>query len=600
MKTNKKSAEFQPNRVLSYFKAEWRALLIVTVSGLIYNIGLLTEPWFEGTMTGYLVEILKGTGQFSGMLMLVISFAVVTAVVQVSRYVKRFYVRRFANNVNRRMKETLYGSLVKKSRASLREEGEGNIMTKAILDVDDCVEGMRKFTTEIFDTGVALTAYLCMLLWYDWRLTILCMLFPPISYVTAEKMKKVIQKAGAAYKEQSGRLSTATLDRAENAMTYRVFGLEKKRQAVYEENLTSYEKAAVKANIWNAAMPPIYRIISMAGVFFILYFGQKNVLGTGWQAWSIASFTTFLVCFVKLSVKSSSAAKLFNAVHKAQVSWNRIKPLLPQEEENETDEVKVKKTPVEALKVKHLSFTYPDGKKILDDISFSAKKGQIIGITGAVACGKSTLGKAFLCEYPYEGHITVDGAELQNMEQSVRSGIVGYLGHDPELFNDSVENNVLLGDSKNSDTYLNAACMKQEVAEMTDGKNTLIGSGGAYLSGGQAKRLAFARTLCHDKPILILDDPFSALDKNTEKQAFVNLQALAKDSIVLLISHRLYLFPEMDGVIWMENGKAVTGTHEELLKTVPEYENLYTSQVHTTENGGAEHGAQKTSENGDL
>ena len=551
-------------------------------------------------MTGYLVEVLNGTGQFSGMLMLVIRFAVVTAIVQISRYVKRFYVRRFANNVNRRMKETLYGSLVKKSRASLREEGEGNIMTKAILDVDDCVEGMRKFTTEIFDTGVALTAYLCMLLWYDWRLTILCMLFPPISYVTAEKMKKVIQKAGAAYKEQSGRLSTATLDRAENAMTYRVFGLEKKRQAVYEENLTSYEKAAVKANIWNAAMPPIYRIISMAGVFFILYFGQKNVLGTGWQAWSIASFTTFLVCFVKLSVKSSSAAKLFNAVHKAQVSWNRIKPLLPQEEENETDEVKVKKTPVEALKVKHLSFTYPDGKKILDDISFSAKKGQIIGITGAVACGKSTLGKAFLCEYPYEGHITVDGAELQNMEQSVRTGIIGYLGHDPELFNDSVENNVLLGDSKNSDTYLNAACMKQEVAEMTDGKNTLIGSGGAYLSGGQAKRLAFARTLCHDKPILILDDPFSALDKNTEKQAFVNLQALAKDSIVLLISHRLYLFPEMDGVIWMENGKAVTGTHEELLKIVPEYESLYTSQVHTTENGGAEHDSQKTSENGDL
>ena len=600
MKTNRKSAEFQPNRVLSYFKAEWRALLIVTVSGLIYNIGLLTGLWFEGTMTGYLVEILNGTGQLSGMLMLVIRFAVVTAVVQISRYVKRFYVRRFANNVNRRMKETLYGSLVKKSRASLREEGEGNIMTKAILDVDDCVEGMRKFTTEIFDTGVALTAYLCMLLWYDWRLTILCMLFPPISYVTAEKMKKVIQKAGAAYKEQSGRLSTATLDRAKNAITYRVFGLEKKRQAVYEENLTSYEKAAVKANIWNAAMPPIYRIISMAGVFFILYFGQKNVLGTGWQAWSIASFTTFLVCFVKLSVKSSSAAKLFNAVHKAQVSWNRIKPLLPQEEENEADEVKVKETPVEALKVKHLSFTYPDGKKILDDISFSAKKGQIIGITGAVACGKSTLGKAFLCEYPYEGHITVDGAELQNMEQSVRTGIVGYLGHDPELFNDSVENNVLLGDSKNSDTYLNAACMKQEVAEMTDGKNTLIGSGGAYLSGGQAKRLAFARTLCHDKPILILDDPFSALDKNTEKQAFVNLQALAKDSIVLLISHRLYLFPEMDGVIWMENGKAVTGTHEELLKTVPEYESLYASQVHTTENGGAEHDAQKTSENGDL
>ena len=78
------------------------------------------------------------------------------------------------------MKEILYGSLVRKSRASLKEEGEGNVITKAILDVDDCVEGMRKFTTEIFDTGVALAAYAGMLLWYDWRLALLCMLFPPI------------------------------------------------------------------------------------------------------------------------------------------------------------------------------------------------------------------------------------------------------------------------------------------------------------------------------------------------------------------------------------------------------------------------------------
>ena len=85
------------------------------------------------------------------------------------------------------MKQVIYRSLVMKSRPSLREEGEGDVMTKAILDVDDCAEGMRKFTTEIFDTGVALAAYAGMLLWYDWRLALLCMLFPPISYMTAEK-----------------------------------------------------------------------------------------------------------------------------------------------------------------------------------------------------------------------------------------------------------------------------------------------------------------------------------------------------------------------------------------------------------------------------
>lgn len=603
----KEKGGFQADRVLSYFKVEWKVLLAVTVSGLIYNLGLLAGPWFEGRMTGCLVDILNGLGQFSNMAVLVAAYVAAIAVVQISRYIKRFYVRRFANNVNRRMKEVLYGSLVRKSRASLREEGEGTVMTKAILDVDDCVEGMRKFTTEIFDTGVALAAYAGMLLFYDWHLALLCMIFPPISYITAEKMKKMVQRTGAAYKIQSGVLSAATLDRAQNAITYRVFGCEQERQQAYESNLDAYEKSAVKANIWSTAMPPIYRVISMAGCLFILYFGQKNVLGRGWRAWDIASFTTFLACFVKLSVKSSSAAKLFNAVHKAQVSWNRIKGLLGaqdkmqdsaaetkdrngqgikqyksalnkngQEADAEKEEKRAfagrKTSPL--LQVSHLTFAYPDGKMILDDISFSAEKGQIIGITGPVACGKSTLGKVFLCEYPYDGQILLDGREVQKETAAQRTDQIGYLGHDPELFADSIAENILLGDPEDANRYLKLVCLDQEVGEMSEGVQTLVGNGGVRLSGGQAQRLALARTLCHKKPLLILDDPFSALDQTTEREVFANLKETAKDSMILLLSHRLYLFPELDQVIWMENGRTVTGTHAELMKKVPEYAEL--------------------------
>ena len=603
----KEKGGFQADRVLSYFKVEWKVLLAVTVSGLIYNLGLLAGPWFEGRMTGCLVDILNGFGQFSDMAVLAAAYVAAIAVVQISRYIKRFYVRRFANNVNRRMKEVLYGSLVRKSRASLREEGEGTVMTKAILDVDDCVEGMRKFTTEIFDTGVALAAYAGMLLFYDWHLALLCMIFPPISYITAEKMKKMVQRTGAAYKIQSGVLSAATLDRAQNAITYRVFGCEQERQQAYESNLDAYEKSAVKANIWSTAMPPIYRVISMAGCLFILYFGQKNVLGRGWRAWDIASFTTFLACFVKLSVKSSSAAKLFNAVHKAQVSWNRIKGLLEAQDKMQNSAAETKDRNSQGIKqyksalnengqkadaekeekqafaggktspllqVSHLTFAYPEGKMILDDISFSAEKGQIIGITGPVACGKSTLGKVFLCEYPYDGQILLDGRELQKETAAQRTDQIGYLGHDPELFADSIAENILLGDPEDANRYLKLVCLDQEVGEMSEGVQTLVGNGGVRLSGGQAQRLALARTLCHKKPLLILDDPFSALDQTTEREVFANLKETAKDSMILLFSHRLYLFPELDQVIWMENGRTVTGTHAELMKKVPEYAEL--------------------------
>ncbi len=591
MNREKKTAEFQPDRVLSYFRAEWRVLLAVTVSGLIYNIGLLAGPWFEGRMMGCLVDILKGFGRFQDMLTLVLGYAVILAVVQTARFIKRFYVRRFANNVNRRMKQTLYSSLVHKSRASLREEGEGSVMTKAILDVDDCAEGMRKFTTEIFDTGIALAAYTGMLLRYDWRLALLCLIFPPISYVAAEKMKKTIQRAGAAYKEQSAMLSEATLDRAQNALTYRVFGCEQERREAYEKSLTAYEKAAVKAQIWNASMPPLYRVISMAGVGFILYFGQKNVLGTGWQPWSIAAFTTFLSCFTKLSVKSSSAAKLFNAVHKAQVSWNRIKPLLAQKPQDDGQKPDEGTCAANRLEVEHLSLAYPDGKKVLNDISFTAEKGQIIGITGPVACGKSTLGRTFLCECPYEGAIRIDGRDLQRMKPNERTKIIGYLGHDPELFNDTIENNILMGEKKDAGTFLKMVCMEKEVAAMDDAEQSLIGSGGVRLSGGQGKRLALARTLCHPRPILILDDPFSALDRPTEREVFAHLREQTREDIVLLISHRLYLFPKMDRIIWMEDGKAVTGTHEELLVKVPAYRELFVSQTKDGQKGGEAHEA---------
>ena len=567
------------DRISTYFKTEWKILVLITVSGLIYNLGLLAGPWFEGKIAGCLIDILGGSKVFSDMAVLVLAYMISITVVQSSRYLKRFYVRRFANNVNRSMKQVLFGSLIRKSRTELQEEGVGNVMTKAIMDVDDCAEGMRKFTTEIFDTGVALMAYAGMLLFYDWRLALLCMLFPPISYKVAEKMKGIVQRTGAIYKEKCGALSAATLDRALNAITYRVYGCEEERKAAYEKELSSYEKVAVKANIWSSTLPPVYRVISMAGVLCILYFGSRNVLGIGWKVFDVAVFTTFLSCFTRLSVKSSSAAKLFNAVHKAQVSWRRIKPLMKATPFPET-----KEEAAGELVLSHVSFAYPGGGTIYRDVSLQAEPGEIIGVTGPVACGKSTFGKTFLCEYPYEGSITFGGRELQELTDAERSGSIGYLGHDPELFDDTIRNNILLGKDEDPGPLLKAVCLYQEVEEMEHGMDTVVGNGGIRLSGGQAKRLALARTLCHKRPVLVLDDPFSALDKETEKQVFASLKKLAADSIVILLSHRLYLFPQMDQVIFMEKGRVITGSHESVLKNCSEYRKLY---------GGQEGGADR-------
>ena len=508
------------------------------------------------------------------MAMLVLAYIVVTLAVQAARFVKRFYIRRFANNINRNMKGILYANLVRKSRAFLEKEGAGELMTKAISDVDDCVEGMRKFTTEVFDTGIAMVGYAVMLFVYDRRLALLSLMFTPISYFCAAKMKKPVQRAGSAYKKAAGALSAATLDRAENAVTYRTYGCENARVERYEGALKNYEKTAVRNSVWQSALPPLYLAASEAGVLFIIWFGAKNVLGTGWNTWDIAAITTFLSCFTKLTVKSSKVAKLFNSVQKAEVSWKRIKPLMNMPEQLETLDIPKS----EDVTISDLSFAYGD-TPVFSGLNLTVRPGEIVGITGPVACGKSTLGRVFLCEAPYSGSVRFGSREISSMTSREIAGIVGYLGHDPELSTDTVQNNVLCGSNCDLMKYLTAVALKDEVLSMEDGVNTVVGNNGVRLSGGQAQRLALARTLAHPRPVMVLDDPFSALDRKTEDTVFGALQDYAKDKVVFLISHRLYHFPKMQKIIFMEDGKTTVGTHDELMNTSPAYRRLYESQT---------------------
>ena len=545
------------NSIGYYFKKEWKILLVVTITGLIYNIGLVLTPYFEGKMTGCLLDILNQKATFYSMLSIVSMYVSSIFIVQFCRYLKRNFVRIFANNTNKRMKQTLYQHVLTLNHQKIISEGVGNILTKALSDVDDCSEGMRKFTTEIFDTGIALCAYICMLLYYDYKLALLCLFFTPFSYILAEKMKTKIQKLSTEYKRVSGILNEETLDRANNAITYRVYGREQDRKKDYEKILSMYESASIQSNIPIVALPPLYKIISLLGVFCIVYFGSQNILhGT----WNIAAFTTFLSCFTKMAEKSSKAAKLFNSVHKASVSWNRIQKYMvhsSMEKKNVLD--------VQKLEFSNVSFQYPSSDVLFKNVSFILKKGQIIGITGHVACGKSTLGKLLLKDLEYTGNIYVNDKKLEDIEDS----FVTYLGHDPQLFDDTIQNNIALGKNMDVMKYLRMVCLDEEV-----NLDTVVGDKGKLLSGGQAQRVALARTLAHAQSVIVLDDPFSSLDQDTERNIFENIKKEYADHILLLISHRLSLFPQFDQVLYLEGKKGYVDTHDRLLHTNSEYQKI--------------------------
>ena len=560
-----------PDRISSYFAKEKGNLILVTITGILYNVGLAYIPWFEGQLAQGLSDKLSGNKTFESLALLAIVFVLVNIFVQIARYLKRYYVRVFANNVNRNMKLILYNNLVHKTKPDLENASAGDLMTKTIADVDACAEGMRKFTTEIFDTGIALVSYAVLLFIYDYRLAFIALLASPASYLLATGLKKTVVTRNQEYKVSAGKLNELSLDRVSGALSYRVTGSELRRNENYEGALNDYEHKAIRANMIVSIMQPLYEVIAMISVIFIIWLGSKNVLGTGWTVWNIAAFTAFLSAYAKLATKASKSAKLFNSVQQAQVSWKRIKPLLKpviKDEEIKTEQPK-------ELKVANVSFNYPDGPKILEDLSFSLDKGMMVGITGPIACGKSTLGKLFLNEYPYEGKILYGNEDLSKDDYKAISSIFAYEGHDCELVSDSIEDNILLGKKDDADKYLALVDFDREVKEMPEREETLVGNNGNRLSGGQQSRLALARTLAHPRPVLILDDPFAAVDVECEKKVFKQLREWQGDRIIILLSHRLTLFPKMDKVIWLEDGKITMGDHQEIMDQVPEYAHLY-------------------------
>lgn len=566
----------QPDKILNYWKKEKFVVTCIIVFGIASNTSMILGPIYQGKLIDSIAE-----GNSLSLVVLVATlYAMLIGITQLFRYFKRFYIRRFANSTSSTMRFMIYNNIMSKSTSELDNENTGNLMTRVISDVDLCVEGMRKFTTEVFDTGVLMISYLVSMLFYDVKITMLSIIFVPVAMAIAEKLKSVIYKYAREYRKKSSDIADVTYDMIENSMLYRVTGMEVKNRARYNEELEDLKNKAIKASILENSMQPIYNVIAMLGIIMVIYLGGTKVIRRGW---TVGSFSTYIAMFTAMATKASKAAKLFNSVQKSQISWKRIKPYLSDyKTKDSSSSIDNRDT---MLSVEGLSFSYGEGREnIIENISFKAKKGEIIGITGSIASGKSTLGLSLLGLYPYLGSIKVDGRELNDYSQYERSQMISYLGHKPQLLSDSIYNNITMGSSKEISDVLKDVCFDTDLDAMQKGQDTLVGNSGIKLSGGQQARIALARALINKNKIIILDDPFSAVDMKTEEKIIENLRSNYKDSLIILISHRLAIFNRINRIILLKNDTtADMGTHEELMKKSDVYATIYNLQC--TEGG---------------
>lgn len=568
----------QPDRLMNYWKKEKRIVIYIILFGLSFNISIVFGPVFQGK----LIDSIASGKSLTSILTVAVTYVLLIGIIQLLRYFKRFFIRRFANCTSGTMRLMIYNNIMHKDARALSQENIGNLMTRVISDVDLCVEGMRKFTTEVFDTGVLMISYLITMLVYDVKITLFSLIFVPVAMAIAEKLKSIIYEYSKEFRKKSSEVTDLTYDAIDHLMLYRVNGLEEKNREQYEKELEDLQKKAVKANLLENSMQPIYHVIAMLGIMIVLYLGGMKVISGNW---TIGNYSTYVALFTAMAIKASKAAKLFNSVQKSQVSWKRIQPYL-QEYKIKDQNIHLQNEDI-SLVVNNLSFSYKDhSPNVIEQIHFSGKRGDIIGVTGPIASGKSTLGISLLGMYPYLGSIQINGRELKEYSEYERSQMISYMGHQPGLLSDSIDQNITLGGTTESDSVLKDVCFLTDLENMPNGKNTLVGNGGVKLSGGQQARIALARALYGKKKIIILDDPFSAVDMKTEDQIIENLKSNYQDSIIILISHRLHIFNKIDRILLLKNDQTFEyGTHEELMSQSELYSKIYNLQFTKKEGG---------------
>lgn len=546
-------------KLLSYIIKYHRQFIITAVTGILFNSAIVLGPIFQGK----LLDTAVTSKNINGIVKAGLVFIAVTISFQIARFFKRYYVRDMANRMSGDMRVGIMESILYTDLNTLEKKKIGDMMTTTIGDVDIIVEAVRKTITELWDTGVLMIAYFVALMIYDVKMTLIISIPIPLVILLTQLMRNTIHSKSKIARKASSKTTTQIRKMILQINLLRLYGREESEQKRLEERLCDEAKKTATVEVLQNGLAPLYSSLASIGIIAVIFWGGNKVIS---HSWTIGTFTAYIAMFIALATRTTSAAKVFNIQQGASASWDRIKELVTS---NSNVVLNTKKglRPIN-IKVENLSFKYPTSDVYaISDVSFNVSSGMIVGITGSVGAGKSSLSLALTGLYDYDGNISYDNLDLCSIEYEKKLASITYMGHDAFLFSDTLKNNITWGDNNTErlNKVITIADLNKDIDKMENGIDSDVGEKGKKVSGGQKQRIALARALYKDSNIVILDDPFSAVDIHTEAKIIQELRKNVEDRIIFIFSHRLDAFKYTDMVLVLDKGKVVQkGTHDEL------------------------------------
>jgi ATP-binding cassette subfamily B multidrug efflux pump len=558
-------------RILQFSAPYWVGLSFAVFISILITWATLTLPYLVQTaIDNHITASLLSTEErLAGLAATTIRYGVLIVGVFFASFCQILVLEWVGQSVMHTVRQRLFRHLLHLDLRFFNNHPTGRLVTRLTNDIQNMNEMFTSVIVTLFNDLLRLAGILVLLFWMNPRLASVMSLFVPLALIITILFARLARERFRAIRTQLAKLNSFLSETISGVSIIQLFGRQDSSRQTFENLSEGFLHRTLNQIKLFGTFMPLTEFMSSAAIAIILWYGGGEVLQKRLTLGELVAFISYMRLFFQ---PLRELSQKYSVVQSAMASAERIFQLLDTKSEITQLSHPERLQKIEGrLEFNNIRFGYQPDNHILHDVSLSLYPGQTVALVGTTGSGKTTLVNLLLRFYdPQQGTIRIDNKDITTLDLNKLRTIVGVILQDVFILQDTLFANIVMDTGYSREkiqAILDQTGMNRFVDKLPSGLDTVIGEGGMELSTGEKQLLSFARVLCRNPAILVLDEATAAIDTESEN---ILEQAIAdsfKGRTSLVIAHRLSTIRRADHIVVMAHGKIVEqGSHEELLK----------------------------------